>query len=135
MTAALSIFVDQGIGAAAACQAAVAGTAAVVGILLASRLLTVSLAEIGRQIWPAIASTAVMVPVVFAVSKLVDPEWLTVLVGGVVGGLVYLVALYAIAPDVVHYLRRKLRPKPDEPAPDREPLTTLSGEEVPPQRP
>lgn len=136
VVAALAIFVDQGIGAAAACQAAVAGTAAVVGILLASRLLSVPLIDIARQIWPAVAATAVMVPAVFAVVKLVDPEWLTVLIGGLAGGIVYIAALMVIAPDVVHYLRRKLRQQPEEPAPDQEPpLTTLGGQEVPPPRP
>jgi len=133
VTAALWIFVDQGIGAAAACQAAVAGAAAVVGILLASRLLKVRLTDIGRQIWPAVAATAIMAPVVFAISRLIESPWLTVLLGGAAGAAAYLFTLMVIAPDAIHYLRRKLRPAPNEPAPDPEPeLTALTGEEAPP---
>jgi PST family polysaccharide transporter len=112
----LFLFTDLGITAVAACQAVVAGIAAVVGIGLAARLLDVGLRPILHEIWPSLLAAAGLAGVLWVLDRLIDGPVAVLLAGGLVGAAVYGGALWLLRPAWVHYLRERLRaPAPQEP--------------------
>jgi O-antigen/teichoic acid export membrane protein len=127
LVGAVAIFVSEGTTAVAGCQAAVAGLFSVIGILLASRLLSVPLRRLLRlTVVPIVASTA-MGAFILGVDHLVDSPWPTLAVAGVGGGLIYLGLLRVLARDAVDDLRSKLRRAPDVETPD---MTTVRETDV-----
>lgn len=118
LVGAIAIFVSEGTTAVAGCQAAVAGLFSVIGILLASRLLSVPLRRMLRlAVVPLIASGA-MAAVILGSDALLDDQWVTLVVAGLAGGAVYLAAIGLLAPDAVRDLRSKLRRTPEIETPD-----------------
>jgi PST family polysaccharide transporter len=97
-------FVDKGIVAVAACQAAVAGLFAAIGIALAARLLSASPGRIARAAWPSLAGGAVMAGVLVVPVWTIDNPGLALLVAAPLGGLAYAAALWILAPDSLRYL-------------------------------
>ena len=93
-------FVDEGITAVAACQAAVAGLFAVIGILLASHLLGAGLPAVLRAIAAPVAAAALMAAVAVGIALAVDGPWLTLLLAGPASALTYVLALWRLAPDI-----------------------------------
>ena len=107
--AALAVFVDSGLVAVAGVHASVAGLFSVIGIYIASRMMDVPIRRLLRLgLSPALA-TAALALVVLALDTVIDPAWLSLVVAAPVGGVVYVAALWALAPDVVRDLRDKLR--------------------------
>src|SRR4051812_9137595 len=106
----LLLFTDRGIAAAAACQAAVAGVAAIIEIGLASRLLGVRVTKIAATAWPPLAATAVLAGVLLATNALIDGALATLLVGCALGGCAYIAMLWLVARDAVTYLFRTAFP-------------------------
>jgi O-antigen/teichoic acid export membrane protein len=118
--ASIWVFVDHGIAAVAACQAAVAGLFAAIGIALAARLLSVGLRQIVRTAWPPVAATLGMAIGLLAVERTVTSPWPALLVGGAVGATLYLGLLWLLAPDAIRHLFRTAfpsRPPRGAPAP------------------
>jgi O-antigen/teichoic acid export membrane protein len=118
----LFLFVDLGINAVAACMAAAAGTTALIGIALASRLLRVGLGGIWSEVWPSLLAAAAMALPTLAIERVVDAPVVVLVLAGIAGGGVYLAAIRLVAPDWVRYLRSKMRPAPS-PAPAALPET------------
>jgi O-antigen/teichoic acid export membrane protein len=113
LVAGIWIFVDTGITAVAATHAVVAGLFSVIGILLASRLLGVTLRRLLSLGVVPLTATAVMAAVVLGIDALLDSAVATVLVAGAAGAAVYIGLLSLLAPDAVRDLRDKLRsPRP-----------------------
>jgi O-antigen/teichoic acid export membrane protein len=97
-------FVDKGIVAVAACQAAVAGLFAAIGIALAARLLSTGPGRIARAAWPSLAGGVVMAGVLAVPVWTIDSPGLVLLVGAPLGAFAYLGTLWILAPDSLHYL-------------------------------
>jgi O-antigen/teichoic acid export membrane protein len=97
-------FVDKGIVAVAACQAAVAGLFAAIGIALAARLLSAGSGHIARAAWPSLAGGAVMAGVLAVPVWAIDSPGLSLLVAAPLGAVAYLAALWILAPDSLRYL-------------------------------
>lgn len=109
VTASVAIFVDKGIVAVAACQAAVAVIADATGVYVAVRLLSVRAVAIIRAVAPALLASAVMAPFVYLVQELISAPWPTLIVGTLVGAAVYLGTIRVISPGSIEYLRSRLR--------------------------
>jgi O-antigen/teichoic acid export membrane protein len=132
LVAGVWIFVSNGLTAVAAVHAVVAGLFSVIGILLASRLLGVTLPRLLSVGVAPLAATAAMSAVLLGVNALFDSAVLTVLVGGVAGGAVYVGLLGLLAGDAARDLRDKLRaaPPPDERPGEPDPLTVTRETDV-----
>jgi PST family polysaccharide transporter len=118
---ALFLFVDLGIDAVAACQAALAGAFSIVGIWLAGHLLDVGPRRILSELWPLIAATLPMVAAVAAVDYAIETPVLALLAGTAVGAIVYLGALWLLRPQWIRYLYGRLRARPRPDAEDEQP--------------
>lgn len=112
----IAVFVDEGIVAVAASQAAVAALFAVVGMAVASRMLTVPLTALAATILPAATAAAGLAAVALAVSTAIDSSWGALAVGIPAGAAAYVGLLWLLARDVVRDLRERLasarRPEP-----------------------
>jgi O-antigen/teichoic acid export membrane protein len=113
----IAIFVQQGIVAVAACQAAVAGIFAMIGIGLASRLLAARPSQILAGAWPSLAAGAVLAGVLVLVVWGIDTPVIALVVGVPVGGLAYLAALWVVAADSLRHLWATAFPAPDSAGP------------------
>jgi O-antigen/teichoic acid export membrane protein len=119
LTILLALFVGRGIVAAGACQAVIAGLAEAAGIVIASRLLNISVPRILTEAIPATIASITMAVPVLAISILVQAPVAALLLGVAVGGAVYLLTIAVIAPDSIRYLRDRLRASvPPGPAPE-----------------
>ena len=105
LVAAIALFVDRGIVAVAACQAAVAALFAAIGIALATRLLEVGVPRVWSAAWPSLASAAAMLVVVLPVVATVGSPWLALVIAGPPAGAAYLAALWLLDRESVVRLR------------------------------
>lgn len=112
VVASIAIFVPHGIVAVAACQAAVAGLFAVIGIALASRLLGVGLRAIWAEAWPSIVATLGLLAAVVAIERAIEAPLAAVVAGGLVGAAVYVGLLSILARDWLSYLLATARRSP-----------------------
>ena len=102
--ASIWVFVDKGIVAVAACQAAVAGFFAAIGVALAAHLLSAGAGRIARAAWPSLAGGAVMAGVLAVPVWAIDSPGLSLLVAAPLGAAAYLAAIWILAPSSVRYL-------------------------------
>ncbi|UJA19986.1 lipopolysaccharide biosynthesis protein [Thermoleophilia bacterium SCSIO 60948] len=116
----LIAFADLGIEVVAACQAAVAGAAELVSLLIATRMLDVRAREwLGALVVPVTASVVMAIPV-GAAALLIDSPWLALLAGGVAGAAAFVLAVRVMAPQLITYVRERIRRPasgPADPAP------------------
>jgi PST family polysaccharide transporter len=108
LAAGVLLLVDRGIDWVAASQAAVAGLFSLIGLALATRLLSVRPGEIARAVWPCLLPTAGMAGVLLAIDAAIGPEWLVVVAGGIAGAATYLGLVALIAPSSLQYIRHRL---------------------------
>jgi PST family polysaccharide transporter len=107
--AALALVVESGLVAVAASHAGVAGLFSAIGILIASRMIGVPLGRLLRLGVAPTLATAVLAGVVVVLDGLLEPAWASLLVAAPAGGLVYVGALWVLAPDAVRDVRERLR--------------------------
>lgn len=93
----VALFVDDGIEAVAASQAGVAGTFALLGIVIAGRIFRVSGREILRQAWPPLASAALAAVPMIAADVLIVSPFGSVLAAGAAGTVTYFAMLLLVA--------------------------------------
>jgi O-antigen/teichoic acid export membrane protein len=113
----IAIFVNQGIVAVAASQAAVAGIFAMIGIGLASRLLAAEPRQILAGAWPSLAAGAVLAGLLGLVVWGIDTPLFALVVGVPFGALAYLGALWIVASDSLRTLWATAFPAPDSAGP------------------
>jgi len=101
----IALFVDDGLVAVAACQAAVAALFALIGLAIASRMLSVRPADLASALWPPLVAAGGMGAVALAISATVDTPWAALALGIPVAGAVYAGLLRLVAGDVVRDLR------------------------------
>ena len=110
----IAIFVHEGIVAVAACQAAVAGLFALIGIGLAARLLSAAPGEILHAAWPSAAAGAVMACALVVPLWAINRPGIVLLVAVPLGALAYLGSLWLLAEDSLRYLWGTAFPAPPE---------------------
>lgn len=115
------IFVDEGIVAVAACQAAVATLFSLINTALAARLLATGVRRILTAAWPALVGGAVMGAAVELVVLVVDGRYATLAAAAPVGLVAYVGTLSIVAPSVLRKLWRTAFPTKGEPDPGPEP--------------
>jgi PST family polysaccharide transporter len=105
LVAAIAVFVDQGIVAVAWCQAGVSALFAVIGIVLASRLLAIGARRLWAAAWPALASSGAMLAAMLPLAAAIDSPWPALLASGAAGCAVYVAALWRLDRDSILRLR------------------------------
>ena len=104
LVGAIVIFVDLGIVAVAACQAVLAFVSALIGMVIATRMLDATARSLWGAIWPpavaAIGLTAVLVPF----ERAVESPWPAIVGGAAIGALVYPALLWLVARDTLREL-------------------------------
>jgi len=98
------VFVHEGIVAVAACQAVVAGIFALIGIGLATRLLSADPKRLLGSAWPSLAAGAVMAAVLALLLWAIDSPWVVLALGVPLGAVAYLGMLWVLAADSLRYL-------------------------------
>jgi O-antigen/teichoic acid export membrane protein len=114
--ASIAVFVDRGIAAVAACQAAVAALFGAIGIWLAARLLAVGWRRIWATSWPVLAAVVPMLAAMLAVDAAMTSPWPALLVGTAAGSATYLAVLWALDRDSILRLRDMALARSAEPA-------------------
>jgi O-antigen/teichoic acid export membrane protein len=125
---AIAIFIHQGIVAVAACLAVVTSVFAIIGLLLAMRLLAVSARQIWSAVWPPLAATAGMACAVLPIERAIASPWPALLAGTCAATATYLGLLWLFARDALIRLRDTAFPRgarSEEPLPGA-PDVTLS---------
>lgn len=108
---AIWLFVDEGIEAVAAAQAAVAGLFTLIGIALATRLLAAGVKQVVQAVWPSVTAGAVVAGVLAVPATAIDSPWLALLVAVPLGAFVYVTALWVLAADSLRELWATAFPK------------------------
>ena len=116
--ASIAVFVDEGIVAVAACQAAVAGLFALIGIGLASRLLGVGGRSIWSAIWPALVAAGAVVLVTYPIQGALGNTLVALVAGGAAGTAAYAAVLWLVARDAVLDFVRRMRGRAPDAVPD-----------------
>ena len=104
VVASIGVFVDEGLVAVAACQAAVAVTFALFGIALASRLLGTGGRRILQAAWPPLAASGALAAVLAMSAAVIADPYVTLAVAVPVGAAAYLGALWLMAPEALRRL-------------------------------
>lgn len=106
----LILFAEEGIVAVALVMAASAAITAVLGLILANRMLNVGPRNMAAAAWPALAATAPTAAVLAVIADVgSDQDVLALTAGGFVGGAVFLGTLRLVAPETLRYVTRHLR--------------------------
>jgi O-antigen/teichoic acid export membrane protein len=109
VVASIAVFVDQGIVAVAACQASVAALFALIGMVIASRMLRVRPAQLAAATLPAAVAAGAMGAVALGIATLLDPPWASLLIASPAAAVTYVGLLWLVAPATVRDLRRRVR--------------------------
>jgi PST family polysaccharide transporter len=108
VVASIAVFVDDGIVAVAACQAAVAVLFALIGLAIASRMLAVEPGRLASALWPPLLAAAGMGALAAAIAAAIESPGIALLAGIPVSAAMYAGLLWLFARDVVHDLRRRV---------------------------
>ena len=108
---AIALFVDEGIVAVAACQAAAALLFDAVELALASRLLEVTGRAIMAELWPLALGTAVMGAALIPIDLAIASPWLSLAAAVPAGVALYGAVLWLFARDAVRGLLGTLSPR------------------------
>jgi lipopolysaccharide exporter len=126
---ALALFADEGIVAAAACQAGTAVVFEGAGFLVAKRLLGMPVRRMLAEALPAVAAAGAMAIPLLAINFLIEPAVPALIAGIVAGGATYALVLYRVDRESILYLRDRVRNRrPQVPSPD--PLVTTHETDV-----
>lgn len=104
------LFVQEGIVAVAACQAAVACLFSLINISVAARMLGTGGRRIWAAAWPPCLAGAVLTAVLVVMNARIDDPYITIGMAVPVGAPVYFGTLWLVAPDVLRKLRRTAFP-------------------------
>lgn len=101
----MALFVDDGITAVAASQAGVAGTFALIGTVLATRILAVRPVEMLHAIWAPLVAGSAAAAAIWAAEALIASPLVSLVAAGLAGAATYLGALFLVSPRTVLDLR------------------------------
>jgi lipopolysaccharide exporter len=100
LVASLAVFVDRGIVAVAACQAATAALVAALSTVLAARLLAVPYVALLDELWAPLVAAAIMGLALVGVAAVL-PTWPALLAGAVLGVVLYVGVLSMVRREAV----------------------------------
>jgi PST family polysaccharide transporter len=101
----IALLVGHGIVAVAACQATVAAIFALIGMIIASRMLAVRASQLVSVLVPPTVAAAGMGIAAFAISAAVESPWAALAIAVPAAAAVYAALLWLLAPDFVRDLR------------------------------
>jgi PST family polysaccharide transporter len=101
----IAVLVDHGIVAVTGCQASVAAIFAIIGMVIASRMLAVRAAQLASMLVPPAVAAAGMGITALGISAAIDAPWAALAVGVSAAAAVYAALLWLVAPDFVRDLR------------------------------
>lgn len=113
---AMALVTGRGILAVGLAHAACQGVIATISLVIASRMLNISLRRIWKAVSAPVLATAAMGLAMFPVAQLVGPPAASLVLGGLVGVAVYFGALRLLDPALLVQLRASV--KRGAPAPD-----------------
>jgi lipopolysaccharide exporter len=116
LVALIAVFVDRGIVAVAACQAAVAALFAAIEIALATRLLEVGVRRLWGAMWPVLTATSAMLGAMLAVEAAVASPWPALAAGAAAGAVTYLATLWLLDRESILRIRELALPGADSTA-------------------
>lgn len=102
------LFVKNGIVAISWVQAAIAIVAQIVTLEIARRAFQLPLRGLGGAFLPPMVAAGALAAVLVLAHELISAAWPVILVGAAAGGGVYLLALHALAPDLIPGVRRMI---------------------------
>ncbi len=106
--ASIALVVRHGIVAVAACQAGVASLFALIGFLIASRMLRVTATEFTSTLGPPLVSAAGMAAVALFLASAIESPTAALAAAVPASGVTYLALLRLVAPDVNRDLRERI---------------------------
>jgi len=101
---AIILVAHHGIVLVAACQAAVALSFTCLALVVAKRVLVLRWSDIWAALWPPTAAAAAMAAALLLISSRGWNDVVTLIAALLVGGLVYVVALWLVARESIRYL-------------------------------
>ncbi|MDQ3890338.1 MAG: lipopolysaccharide biosynthesis protein [Actinomycetota bacterium] len=104
----IALFVREGIVAVAACQAGVASLFALIGFVIASRMLRVTATEFVSTLLPPLLSASGMAVVALSLAAVIDSPTGALAVAVPASALSYFGLLWVVAPDVNRDLRERI---------------------------
>lgn len=107
----LLAFVERGILVVAVCMTACQGTAALIGIAIAGRILAVQYRRIGGAMVGPLAAALGMGTVVFPIEYLIKAPWPALIAGVLAGAIVYTGLLWRFIPDIPQRLLADVIPR------------------------
>ena len=105
------VFVHQGIVAVSWVQAGIAIVAQIVTLAIACRMFAISPLRLFVAIGPPLAASAVLSVVLLGIHQAISDPWPEIILGGLVGGVVYLAVLHLLARDMLPRLRAMAFPR------------------------
>jgi O-antigen/teichoic acid export membrane protein len=105
----IALLVDEGTVAVAACQAGAAALFALIGLVVAARMLDLRPGQILAALWPAAATAAAAAAATVPAELLFERPWPTLAVAVPAAAAAYAVALWSVAPDVITEVRDAIR--------------------------
>jgi polysaccharide transporter, PST family len=106
--------VPYGIVAVSWVQAAIAIAAQVITLGIAQRLFRLSAGSLITAFGPPLLASTVLAGTLFALDRLIVAPWLVIVGGAAAGGIVYLLTLQALAPDLIPAAGRMIRTRGGE---------------------
>ena len=108
--AVIAVVAYRGINAVAVALTLVTVLFAAIALVMASRVIGVKLITMVNTAWAPLIASAGAGVAMWGVMQGMSSPWPTIIVGAIVGGLVYLALLWFVARDALDYLLRKVVP-------------------------
>jgi O-antigen/teichoic acid export membrane protein len=123
----IALFAHLGINAVAWTLTAVTATFAAIALGMAARIIGVRVLGMLGAVWAPVVAAAGAGVAILGVTQVIDSTWPSIIAGGVVGGIVYVVLLWLVARESLTYLLRKVSPGLASRLDRRAPAATTGG--------
>ena len=106
----IALFAHLGLNAVAWTLTAVTATFAAIALGMAARIIGVRVLGMLGAVWAPVIAAAGAGVAMLGVTQVIDLTWPSIIAGGLVGGIVYVVLLWIVARESLTYLLRKVSP-------------------------
>ncbi len=106
----IALIASRGINAVAVVLTIITVVFAAIALVMASRVIGVRLITMLGTFWVPLVAAGATAAALWGVMQALSSPWPTILVGAVVGGIVYIALLWVVARDALEYLIGKVIP-------------------------
>ena len=106
----IALIASRGINAVAVVLTIITVVFAAIALVMASRVIGVRLITMLGTFWAPLVAAGATAAALWGVMQVLSSPWPTILVGAVVGGIVYIALLWVVARDALEYLIGKVIP-------------------------